>query len=159
MAAVLATTSATGGAPVLVAHPANHEASANPATPDDPFSTSIVSAVPNIAIGGDMPASSWADIAGKSEKLAQLPHIEALDHVATVQPLFLPYKKVSVEGSQISTSMIAVAVSYTISTSQIDVVQATKNGWQIYTRSEEAQIELQAVGINVAGKHVPLHVA
>ncbi len=84
MVAVPAIMSITGRAPVLVAHPANHGASAKPATLDDPSSTSTVSAVPSIAVGGDMLALSWADIAGKSKRLAQLLHLEALDHVATV---------------------------------------------------------------------------
>ena len=155
MAAVPASMSTTSRTPALEAvQPVN---SANPANPDDLASTPAVLAVPDAARA--TLASSWVDIVGKSEKIVQQSHLEALDHVATVQPLFLPYKKVSVEGSQIATSTIAVAVSHAILTSQIDAVHATKNGWQIYTRSEEAQIELQAAGINVAGKHVPLHVA
>ena len=82
-----------------------------------------------------------------------------LKHVANVRPLFLPFKRVSTEGHHIPSATVAIAVTKAIASEKVDTVQATKNGWQIYVRSEQDCVELQAVGIQLAGKHIPLNVA
>ena len=80
MAAVPASMSTTSETLVMVTvQPAN---SANPANPDDLASTPAVPVAPDVA--RTTQALSWADIAGKSEKIVQQSHLEALDHVATV---------------------------------------------------------------------------
>lgn len=102
---------------------------------------------------------SWATITGKSETFSVQADTAMIDHVATVCPLFLSYKKVSMEGHHIPVSTVAMSVSKAISPDMVDAIQPMKNGWQIYTRIEETRVELQAAGVDLASKHVSLNVS
>ena len=118
-------------------------------------STSVLPYVPARSAG----KVSWATIAGKSETFSVQADTIMIDHVATVHPLFLLYKKISVEGHHIPVSMVALSVSRAISLDLVDAIQPMKNGWQIYTRTEEVRVELLAVGLDLNGKHVSLNVS
>ena len=51
---------------------------------------------------------------------------------------------------------MAVAVGKVVGDINVDAIQPTRNGWQIYVKMEKDRAVLIATGLNIAGKHVLL---
>ncbi len=55
-----------------------------------------------------------------------------MEHTPQVCPIFMNYKKVSSEGYKTPLVDVAVAASKAVGEANVDAVQPTHNGWQIY---------------------------
>ena len=59
-----------------------------------------------------------------------------MEHTPQVHPVFVHYKKVSSEGYCTPLIDVAVAAGKSVGEANVDTVQPTKNGWQIYMKIE-----------------------
>ena len=82
--------------------------------------------------------------------------IPMLEHKPQVSLVFINYRHVSFEGHHTPLIDVAVAVGKVVGDVNIDAVQPTQNGWQIYVKTEKDRAVLIATGLDVAGKHVSL---
>ncbi len=104
----------------------------------------------------DTPPRSWADLANKDHSAHFPSDTPMLEHTPTVRPVFVNYKKVSFEGFRTPLIDIAVAVGHAVGDMNVDAVQPTWNGWQIYVKTETDRTVLIASGLDVVGKHISL---
>ena len=79
-----------------------------------------------------------------------------LEHTPQVCPVLVHYKKVSSEGYCTPLIDVVVAVGKAVGEANVDAVQPTKNGWQIYVKTEVDHTALLAAGLDLAGKHISL---
>ena len=103
-------------------------------------------------------ADSWASLVGKHSN--SFFEGTAAEHVSQVRPIFLAYKCVSWEGSQIPITEVATAITKIVDAAdQIDGIQVIKAGWNIYMKIESDRAQLLLSGVNIAGRHVALTAA
>ncbi len=104
----------------------------------------------------EIPPRSWADLAGRDCETHFSVDTLMLDHTPTVQPIFVNYKKVSFKGFRTPLIDIAATVGQVVGDENVDAIQPTRNGWQIYVRTDLDHVNLIASGMDVAGKHLSL---
>ena len=79
-----------------------------------------------------------------------------LEHKPQVSPVFVNYHQVSFEGYKTPLIDVAVAVGKVVSNANVDTIQLTRNGWQVYVKTEKDQAVLVATGLDLASKHISL---
>ena len=79
-----------------------------------------------------------------------------LEHKPQVSPVFVNYKHISFEGHCTPLIDVAVAVGKVVGDINVNAIQPTRNGWQIYIKTEKDRAVLIALGLDIAGKHVSL---
>ncbi len=104
----------------------------------------------------DQPPHTWADKLNTEHSKCFLSQVPMLEHTLQVHPIFMNYKKVSSEGYKTPLIDVAVAVGKAIGDCNLDAVQPTHNGWQIYVKTKHDRVSLMASGLDLAGKHISL---
>ncbi len=104
----------------------------------------------------DQPPRTRADKLNTEHSKCFLSQVPMLEHTLQVHPIFMNYKKVSSEGYKTPLIDVAVAVGKAIGDCNLDAVQPTHNGWQIYVKTKHDRVSLMASGLDLAGKHISL---
>ncbi len=99
---------------------------------------------------------TWAERASKDHSKCFQSKVPMIEHTLQVHPVFMHYKKVSSEGYFTPLIDVAVAAGKSVGEANVDAIQPTKNGWQIYVKTEVDQATLLATGLDLAGKHISL---
>ncbi len=100
-------------------------------------------------------ALSWAECLNTEHSKSFQSNIPMIEHTPQVHLIFVNYK-VSSEGYKTPLVDIAIAASKAVSEANVDAVQPTRNGWQIYVKTEHDKATLMAMGLDLAAKHVSL---
>ncbi len=80
-----------------------------------------------------------------------------LQHKSVVEPIFLAYNHVSTETRHML-MQVATAIAQSLGDdTAVDVVQPMRTGWWLYLCTHADRARLVAQGINLVGKHIPLH--
>ncbi len=88
-------------------------------------------------INGDSGAAlTWAERASKDHSKCFQLKVPMMEHTPQVHLVFVHYKKVSSEGYGTPLIDVAVVAGKSVGEANVDVVQPTKNGWQIYVKTE-----------------------
>ncbi len=83
--------------------------------------------------------------------------IPSVKHKAELVPIFLAYKRVSVDGTKIPLIHVATSIVQALQDdSVIDAVQPMPNGWCIYLRTNADRLHLIETGLTLAGKYISL---
>ena len=101
-------------------------------------------------------AMSWAEFLNIEHSKSFQSNILMMEHTPQVCLIFVNYKKVSSEGYKIPLVDVTVAASKAVGEANVDAVQPTHNGWQIYVKTECDRATLMAMGLDLAGKYVSL---
>ena len=99
---------------------------------------------------------TWAERASKDHSKCFQSKVPMMEHTPQVHPVFVHYKKVSSEGYCTPLIDVAVAAGKSVGEANVDTVQPTKNGWQIYMKIEVDWTTLLATGLDLAGKLISL---
>ena len=97
---------------------------------------------------------SWSEIAGADRSQTFADNIPMLEHTPQVRPIFVNYKKVSATGFKAPLIDVAIAIAKVVSDKNVDAVQLTRNGWQIYVKTEADRAVLMTSGMDLVGKHI-----
>ncbi len=114
--------------------------------------------IPLSTAGGStsLPVHLWLDMAAKERSQSFCDNIPMLEHIPQVCPVFVNYKKVSAVGFKTPIVNVAITVAKSVGDKNVDAVQPTQNGQQIYIKTEADRAVLVASGIDLAGKHIDI---